>query len=104
MPAAASVGQAGSEAPPALLPAKPITSRFSLEMRESPLPPGTPAEPAWIGQAIVLGTGATAEALRRRLERSGATVHMLAAESAMPTRSWPSWKRFAAVDRRPICF
>ena len=36
----AAVGQAGNESPPFLLPAKPITSRFSLEMREAPLPAG----------------------------------------------------------------
>ncbi|HEX4142344.1 MAG TPA: SDR family NAD(P)-dependent oxidoreductase [Pirellulales bacterium] len=73
----AAVLQAGQESPPALLPTEPVTSRFSLEMREAPLPPGTPTEPAWTGQAIVLGTGATAEALRHLLERSGASVQML---------------------------
>ncbi|HEY1784090.1 MAG TPA: KR domain-containing protein [Pirellulales bacterium] len=73
----AAVGRAGTESPPFGLPEKPITSRFSLEMREAPLPPGTAAKPTWTGQAIILGTGPTAEALRHRLERSGVAVHML---------------------------
>ena len=81
----AAVGQAGHDSPPALLPAQPITARFSLEMREAPLSPGTPAEPAWTGQAIVLGSGATAAAIRRRLEKSGVVVHTLAPEGDADT-------------------
>ncbi|HTU26886.1 MAG TPA: SDR family NAD(P)-dependent oxidoreductase, partial [Pirellulales bacterium] len=68
---------AGSESPPFPLPANPITSRFSLEMREAPLPSGTAATPVWTGEAIILGGGATADALKRRLEQSGATVRVL---------------------------
>jgi acyl transferase domain-containing protein/acyl carrier protein len=112
-PMAPAVGRAGQDSPPAALPPHPITSRFSLEMREAPLPPGSPAEPAWTGQAIVLGSGPVAEALHDRMERSGVVVHMLSADSDADTalaeleeicRSGPAPHLFltTACDCRPI--
>ncbi len=79
-PLPAAVCRAGEDSPLAPLGPKPVTARFSLEMREAPLPLDVPSEPAWTGQAIVLGEGPTAEALRDRLEQAGVVVHVLSAD------------------------
>ena len=62
------------------LPPESICRRYTMEMREAPLPPGLPAEPAWSGAAIVLGSNPTAEALVARLQRSGVVVYALTAD------------------------
>ncbi len=74
---------AGQPLPPPS--ANDVCQRFSIEMREAPLPPGLPAEPTWSGAAIVLGANPTTNALVAGLQRSGVTVYALAAEADIDT-------------------
>ncbi len=61
------------------LPAGNVAQRCSLEMREAPLRADAPIEPKWHGPAILLGTNATSDALRQRLQQAGVPVYEIAA-------------------------
>ncbi|MEX2112415.1 MAG: phosphopantetheine-binding protein [Pirellulales bacterium] len=58
-------------------PFAPQVSRHELKMVAAPLPPDSPARPAWQGSACILGHNASALALREALQAAGVRVHLL---------------------------
>ncbi len=51
-----------------------VARRFVMRMVDAPLDPGVPESPVWRGPVLIVGRNRSAEALRARLEASGATV------------------------------
>ncbi len=89
------------------------TRRYVMRMRPAPLPKATPDMPQLSGAALVVGANAAADALAKRLETSGATVHRLTrldpldAAVAEVDRLWrlgPIPHLFLMTDRDPQAF
>ncbi len=62
-----------------------VCQRFSFEMRPAPLAADVPAQPAWGGAAIVLGSGPTADALIAAMQAAGVTVYAISPDADLDT-------------------